>query len=159
MLALRLLMADENELAALDAVPDAVERALTYDLAPLLRYKRIVFLGRGWCHGIARSAALTMQETSLVPAESYQTLDYRHGPIACADADTLVWCFDAPDDPASAGVLQDVRRTGAGVRCTPDDPLAALAQAQLFAVARAESAGVNPDAPRYLTRAIVLPES
>src|SRR5256714_138779 len=74
-----------------------------------------------------------------------------------ADAGSLVWGFDPPDDAASAAVLDDVRRTGATIRCTDDDPLVAAAQAQFLAVRMAEAHGVDPDAPRHLSRAIVLP--
>lgn len=82
---------------------------------------------------------------------------YRHGPLATADARTLVWCFDALDDPLSARVLDDVRASGATVRCTDDDPLTSMAQAQLLAVRLAAQRGIDPDAPRHLTRAIVVP--
>src|SRR5919201_524261 len=67
--------------------------------------------------------------------------------------------FDPPDDAASAAVLDDVRRTRATVCCTGDDPLVAAAQAQLLAVRMAEARGVDPDAPRHLRRAIVLPST
>ena len=36
------------------------------------------------------------------------------------------------------------------------DPLVQLAQAQRFAVALAESRGLQPDTPRHLTRSVVL---
>lgn len=159
LLALRLLCADGAEQELLGRVPDQVERALAgFDPAPLLRFERVVFLGRGWRHGIALAAALNHQETALRPAEAQHTMEYRHGPIATADARTLVWCFDPPGDPLSDAVLTDVRRTGAAVRSADADPLAALAQAQLLAVRAAEARGIDPDAPRHLSRAIVLPE-
>jgi glutamine---fructose-6-phosphate transaminase (isomerizing) len=159
-LALRLLIGGERARAALRDLPDRIERALgALDTAPLVSRDHVVFLGRGWRHGLALMAALNLQETALVVPEGHQTLEYRHGPIASADEGTLVWCFDPPDDAASAAVLDDVQRTGATVRCTDDDPLVAAAQAQLLAVRMAEARGVDPNRPRHLSRAIVLPGS
>jgi fructoselysine-6-P-deglycase FrlB-like protein len=159
-MALRLLIGGERARAALRDLPDRIERALgALDTVPPVSRGHVVFLGRGWRHGLALMAALNLQETALVVPEGHQTLEYRHGPIASADEGTLVWCFDPPDDAASAAVLDDVRRTRATVRCTDDDPLVVAAQAQLLAVRMAEARGVDPDAPRHLRRAIVLPSS
>jgi glucosamine--fructose-6-phosphate aminotransferase (isomerizing) len=152
LLALRRLLTDE-ELADL---PEQVERGLDFD-ATALDQPHLVYLGRDWRYGLACSAALTLQETALMMPESHQTLDYRHGPIACADPDTLVWCFDPSDDTSAAGVLQDVIETGARVHQTRDDPLVSLVQAQLLAARRAAARGLDPEQPRHLTRAVVLP--
>jgi len=158
LLALRLVIGGAATQRALHDLPDELSRALIeFDATPLTSFEHVVFLGRGWRYGLALSAALTMQETALLVSEGYQTLEYRHGPIAAADEGTLVWCIDEPDDPVSAGVLDDVRRTGATVRCIAGDPLATLAQIHLLAVRMAESRGIDPDAPRHLSRAIVLP--
>src|SRR5919197_3281534 len=159
-LALRLLIGGEGARQRLRDLPDRIEQGLAaFDPAPLVSFGHVVFLGRGWRHGLALLAALNLQETALVVPEAHQTLEYRHGPIASADEGTLVWCFDPPDDAASAAVLDDVRRTGATVRCTDDDPLVVAAQAQLLAVRVAEARGVDLDAPRHLRRAVVLPSS
>src|SRR5918911_1032966 len=154
------LVGGEAARAALRDLPDRIERALeAFDPAPLVPLGHVVFLGRSWRYGLALMAALNLQETALVVPEGHQTLEYRHGPIASADEGTLVWCFDPPDDAASAAVLDDVRRTGATVRCTDDDPLVVAAQAQLLPVRVAQARGVDPDAPRHLRRAIVLPST
>lgn len=159
MLALRLLISGDVARRALADLPDRVERGLAAVEPDLLaRFERVVFLGRGWRYGLALVAALNLQETAQAVPEGHQTLDFRHGPIAAVDAGTLVWCFDAPDDAASMAVLDDVRRTGATVRCSGDDPLVSIVQAQLSAVRLAASYGIDPDAPRHLSRAIVLPE-
>lgn len=157
-LALRLLIGGDAARHALADLPDRVERGLaTLEPDLLARFERVVFLGRGWRYGLALVAALNLQETAQAVPEGHQTLDFRHGPIAAVDAGTLVWCFDAPDDAASMAVLEDVRRTGATVRCSGDDPLVCMVQAQLSAVRLAASRGIDPDAPRHLSRAIVLP--
>jgi fructoselysine-6-P-deglycase FrlB-like protein len=157
LLALRLLIGGQDAFVSLDQLPDQVDRGLAeFDPVALARFSHIVFLGREWRYPLALAAAMNLQETAQIVPEAQQTLEYRHGPIACADANTLVWCFDAQDDPASAAVLEDVRRTGATVRCIAADPLVSLVQAQLLSVRVAEARGVDPDAPRNLTRAVVL---
>lgn len=159
-LALRLLIGGDAARRALADLPQRVERGLSAVEPDLLtRFERIVFLGRGWRYGLALVAALNLQETTLTVPAGHQTLDFRHGPIAAVDAGTLVWCFDAPDDAASMAVLDDARQAGATVRCTGDDPLVSVVQAQLLAVRLAEARGLDADAPRHLSRAIVLPAS
>jgi fructoselysine-6-P-deglycase FrlB-like protein len=143
--------------ASLKDLPERMEQALTaFDATPLLKFEHVVFLGRGWRYGLACAARLNLQETALMVPESHQTLDYRHGPIASADERTLVWCLDPPDDGPAAAVINDVRRTGATVQWTDVDPLIAVAQAQLFALHKAAARGVDPMAPRHLSRAIIL---
>lgn len=157
-LALRLLIGGDAERRSVADLPERVERGLAAVEPDLLnRFERVVFLGRGWRYGLALAAALNLQETALAVPESHQTLEYRHGPIATAGEGTLVWCFDALDDAISMAVLDHVQQTGATVRCTGDDPLVTLAQAQLLAMHVAISRGVHPDSPRHLSRAIVWP--
>lgn len=156
LLAIRLLIG--GDAAPLDDLPDRLEHGLrAFDPAPLLDFAQTVFLGRAWRHGLALGAALNQQETALVTPSAFQTLDYRHGPIACADDRTLVWSLDDVNDAACAAVLDDVRATGATVHQLDDDPQVALALAQLLAVRVAQARGMDPDAPRNLSRAIVLP--
>ena len=45
---------------------------------------RAVVLGREWRVGLADAAALTLRETARLWAESYPSMEYRHGPIATA---------------------------------------------------------------------------
>jgi fructoselysine-6-P-deglycase FrlB-like protein len=54
------------------------------------------------------------------------------------------------------GLAEQTRRTGAEFVTSDADPLAQLVGAQLWAVRRAESRGLNPDTPRSLTRAVHL---
>ncbi len=155
--ALRSLILGAAAAAELDDLPARVERGLTaFDAGPLIAYDHVVFLGRGWRHGLAQAAALNLQETTLLVPESHQTLDYRHGPISAADERTLVWSFDAEDDAESASVLADVRKTGAKIYAVSDDPLITLACAQMTALAKARARGIDPSSPRHLVRAVVL---
>jgi glutamine---fructose-6-phosphate transaminase (isomerizing) len=157
LLALRLLI-DSGARAALADLPAQVEAGLGADgIDDLAQYDHVVFLGMRERYGLARLAALNLQETALAVAEAHQTLDYRHGPIASAGPGTLVWCFDPPTDPAAAGVLDDARAVGATVYRSDDDPQVMLARAQLAAVRQARRRSLDPDAPRHLSRAVVLP--
>jgi glucosamine--fructose-6-phosphate aminotransferase (isomerizing) len=156
LLALRLMIGGGREVALLQTLPDGVERGLAgFDPEPLLAFRHVVFLGMGWRYALAQAAAMNLQETSQLVPEAHQTLEYRHGPIACADTETLVWSFDRPDNDVAATVLRDVARTGATIRQITGDPAVALVQAQLLAVRIAGSRGVDADKPRHLTRAVV----
>ena len=158
LLALRYLIGDAATRQSLRGIPAQLDQELaTFDPTPLQMFDHLVFLGRGWRQGLALAAALNVQETALCVPEAHQTLEYRHGPIACAGQGTLVWSFDPAGDPLSDAVLEDVRRTGATVHQAAGEPLVSLAQAQLLAVRLAARRGVNPEAPRHLSRAIVLP--
>jgi fructoselysine-6-P-deglycase FrlB-like protein len=133
------------------------------------RIEQVTFLGRGWTVGLAEEAALKCREAATFWAEAYPAMDYRHGPIAVGAPGRLVWAFgEIPD-----GLPEDVAATGAtfvhsrthgchtvltswAAGRTPVDPMADLILAQRFAVALATSRGLDPDAPRHLTRSVVL---
>jgi len=129
------------------------EAALAMDLpVDPASVDHFVFLGSGWTLGLAHEAALKTRETAQAHAESYPAMDYRHGPIAVAGPGSTVWFFGEPP----AGLVDDVRATGAEVVTNDLDPLAQLVLAQRFAVALAEHRGLNPDLPRNLSRSVVI---
>ncbi|MER5701170.1 sugar isomerase [Micromonospora sp. NPDC002296] len=156
-----------HNLAALAADAEVTVRApLPIDPAQV---EQVTFLGQGWTVGLAQEAALKCRETATFWAEAYPAMDYRHGPISIAAPGRLVWAFgDIPE-----GLAEDVAATGAAFvhsrthGChtvltswaagrTPVDPMADLILAQRFAVALATSRGLDPDAPRHLSRSVVL---
>jgi fructoselysine-6-P-deglycase FrlB-like protein len=110
------------------------------------------FLGRSWTVGLAHEAALKFRETSSSWAESYPAMDYRHGPISIAAPGRTVWMFGE----APPGLADDVVATGATWIADDRDPMVQLVTAQRVAVARAVALGLDPDAPRSLTRSVVL---
>ncbi|MCT2278616.1 SIS domain-containing protein [Micromonospora chalcea] len=144
----------------------AVRAPLPIDPAGI---EQVTFLGRGWTVGLAQEAALKCREAATFWAEAYPAMDYRHGPISVAAPGRLVWALgEIPD-----GLSEDVAATGAafvhsrthGWRTVltswsagrnPVDPMADLILAQRFAVALATTRGLDPDAPRHLTRSVVL---
>jgi glutamine---fructose-6-phosphate transaminase (isomerizing) len=137
----------------LGGLAEQAERALA---APLPvepgGFEHFVFLGRSWTYGLAQEAALKIREAAQAWSESYPALDYRHGPVAVATSATLLVLL-GDDDPA---LVEDVRRTGATVVHLDGDPLVQLVQCQRLAVALASDRGLDADAPRHLTRSVVL---
>jgi fructoselysine-6-P-deglycase FrlB-like protein len=129
------------------------ERALTSEL-PIdpARFERFAFLGHGWTVGLANEAALKIREAARAWSEAYPAMEYRHGPIAVADARAAVW----PIGEVGHDLITDIDRTGATVVRTPYDPLASLVLAQRTAVALANSRNLDPDSPHNLTRSVVL---
>jgi fructoselysine-6-P-deglycase FrlB-like protein len=134
----------------------AVQQAQTALAADLddgwLDRPHYVFLGTGWALGVAREAALKVQEAAAAWSESHPALEYRHGPIAAATENSVVWMLGVADEALAA----DVRRTGATVVSSGGDPQAELVLAQRVAVATAQLRELDPDRPRYLGRAVVL---
>src|SRR3954451_19140794 len=80
----------------------------------------LVFLGTGWTVGLAHEAALKVREAAQAYSESYPAKDFRHGPVAVAGRNSLVWSFG--DTPIE---LDDVaREAGATTYRSKQDPLA-----------------------------------
>nr|WP_202419386.1 sugar isomerase [Streptomyces sp. YIM 132580] len=138
-----------------EAVRDA-ETALAEPLPEgLLERTQFSFLGRGWTVGLAHEAALKMKEASLAWTESYPAMEYRHGPVSISTSGTATWMFGA----APEGLAEQVRATGAQWVESGLDPLADLVRVQRLAIARAAARGLDPDAPRHLTRSVVLDQA
>jgi fructoselysine-6-P-deglycase FrlB-like protein len=113
---------------------------------------RFVFLGQGWCVGLAHAAALVAREAAQAHAEAYPAMEYRHGPIATAGRGTVAWFIGPPPDD----LVREIGATGATVIRSPLDPLAELVRVQRVALALAELRGLDPDRPPNLSRAVVL---
>lgn len=132
---------------------EAAERALElpHPVDPAAA-ERVVVLARGWRVGVADAAALALRETAQMWAESYPSMEYRHGPIATAGPGAVVWFLDEPP----AGLAAQILATGARVIEAEGDPVTELIRIQRLAVAKAEGAGFDPDRPPNLDRAVVL---
>ena len=116
-------------------------------------FDHAVFLGTGWTVGLADEAALKAREAARMHAESYPSMEYRHGPISLAGPRTLVWILG---DAGWDGLAEDVRAIGATVREAEFDPMVELVLIQRTVVGVAESRGLDPDHPPHLTRSVVL---
>lgn len=135
------------------AVRDA-EEALTAEIRQeWVDAEQFTFLGTGWGVGAAHEAALKMREASQSWTESYPAMEYRHGPISIAAPGRVTWLFG----PSPEGLEEEVARTGAlFVNHGQRDPMAELVLVQRVALARARARGLDPDAPRSLTRSVML---
>lgn len=143
----------ELDAAGLSSLVGQAEDALVCELPEGLdRVGHVVYLGTGWALGIAHEAALKVRESALAWAESYPSNDYRHGPLAVAGERSLVTLLGRVPD----GLADDVAVTGARVRVGERDPLAELVLAQRVALHIARARRLDPDAPRYLARSVVL---
>ena len=148
--ALALLRASLGE--EIEPLAAQAEDALRAELPDPEGFRHFVFLGTGPGAGLANEAALKLREAAGAWCESYPAMEYRHGPISVATADTLVWLLD----DGARDLAGEVRATGATVIASPRDPMAELVAVQRFAIAVAEARGLDPDAPRNLTRSVVL---
>jgi len=135
-----------------EAVAQARTAVVQETGAELLEAEQFTFLGRGWTVGLAHEAALKMREAVQGWTEAYPAMDYRHGPIAIAAPGRVTWTFGE----APAGLAGDVERTGATYLESGLHPLADLARLHRVTLDRARHRGLDPDAPRNLTRSVVL---
>ncbi|MDO8145634.1 MULTISPECIES: SIS domain-containing protein [unclassified Isoptericola] len=149
--ALSLLRAGLGE--DVEPLAEAAESAVTWAVPPgHLERQQFTFLGRGFAVGLANEAALKMREASLAWAESYPAMDYRHGPISVSDGSSIVYLVGE----GALDLVEDVERTGALAVPLREDPQVALVRLQRLAVANAVHKGLDPDAPRHLTRSVIL---
>lgn len=136
----------------LGPVVEQARAAVAADLDDwLIDRPHYVFLGRGWSIGVAREAALKLQEAALARSEAYPALEYRHGPLSAATGDSVVWLLGVNDTV----LVSDIARTQATVVVAGRDPQAELVLAQRVAVATAMVRGLDPDRPRHLARSVV----
>jgi glucosamine--fructose-6-phosphate aminotransferase (isomerizing) len=142
---------------------------------------RFFFLGSGSRYGLACEAMLKMKEMSLSYAEAYHFLEFRHGPMSMADANSLVIGLMRPElNPYELSVLQDMKDLGSKVMAIGPvdfeetykaldhfiaidfDDFAMLGDVlylpilQLLAYERAIANGYDPDNPHNLSAVVVL---
>lgn len=133
--------------------------------------------GRGIVFGTALETALKLEETCLRPVRGLSYADLRHGPIAVVDADHVAVLVSAADGPIVEGMTDladDLRARGVAATigiggdarfaaachvavAGPDvrelvAPLALVVPAQLVVEGLARRLGLDPDAPRGLSK-------
>jgi glucosamine--fructose-6-phosphate aminotransferase (isomerizing) len=140
-----------------------------------------VFLGQGAHYWLAQEAGLKVTEMSSSYAQVYHSMEFRHGPRSIAGPDTLITFLvsEAAADEETL-LVRELKELGAAIcvivnRATPElkkysDLLIELAldgpefaryavtaiPAHLMGAAIGLRKGLNPDAPKNLTRAVVL---
>ncbi|MEZ5776903.1 MAG: SIS domain-containing protein [Paracoccaceae bacterium] len=184
LIATQWLFGDATDRKALAGLPAAgrsllaQERALR-DLAHARAYDRFVFLGSGPAHPLALESALKIQEMAIATSEAYHSLDYRHGPKACADARTAVFVFTLADRDHGLSLTRDIKALGSSVIVIGADAAAydgvadfviapgdmtdgaaasaaAMIPVQVFAFATALRRGQDPDAPVNLSKVVMF---
>ena len=145
------------------------------------RFADFVFLGQGAHYWLAQEAALKLTEMSSSYAQAYHTLEFRHGPRSIASKETLIMLLisEAAAEEESA-MVGELKALGAATLVVANHGTPALRRAsdllielgmnepeharlavaaipaQLLGLAVGLRKGLNPDAPRNLTRAVVL---
>ncbi len=148
------------------ADPEPAERAA----AAIGDAPGLITVARGYCYPMALEAALKLKETAELLAEGYSAADLRHGPTAVVSANFPVLAMGTSGPAASdlADLVSDLRERGAAVLEIADrpdaelpipaglaEPLAAIVtvvRAQQVALALARHRGLDPDAPRGLSK-------
>lgn len=172
---------DERAWAELRALPDQVTATLEANQGAIARaeslreHSRLVVVGRGYNLSTAFEITLKVKETSGVLAHGYSSADFLHGPKAILDRSLPVMAvspgraFDDLD-----GVIALAREQGAPILAISDrpevlaaadvalplpagvpdwlSPLVAVVPGQLWALGFSLARGLQPDAPRGLTK-------
>ncbi len=145
------------------------------------KFDDYVFLGQGAHYWLAQEAGLKVTEMSSSYTQVYHSMEFRHGPRSIAGPNTLITLFvSEAAAEAETALARELKELGAAIcvianRATPDlrncsDLLIELAldvpefaryavtaiPAHLLGTAVGLRKGLNPDAPKNLTRAVVL---
>ena len=137
---------------------------------------RCVIVGRGFEYATAREAALKLKELGRIFADPYSAADFLHGPIALVQPGIPVLVI-APSGVPSAGLLdlldnlhsrdadtvvlsddEATRRLGRWAIPLPVGvpewlrPITSIVPAQLLAYHLTLARGLDPDAPRYISK-------
>jgi glucosamine--fructose-6-phosphate aminotransferase (isomerizing) len=140
-----------------------------------------VFLGQGAHYWLAQEAGLKITEMSSSYAQVYHTLEFRHGPRSIADRDTLItFLLSEAAEAEETQLVSEMKELGAAtfvvtnratealrrasdllVELRMEEPefarLAAVAiPAQLLGAAVGLRKGLDPDAPKNLSRVVTL---
>ncbi len=172
---------DEALLAGLEAVPGQMRTLLAEQrsleqAASHLSAEGCYVLGRGLSYGPALELALKLKETSYVRAQAYSSAEFQHGPIAAVDTGEPIILLGLNDGTLASNleVAQKLGDIGASLTVISGaEALLALAATavplpigthpagaaflqvlagQLLALHLALGRGLDPDAPRHLSK-------
>jgi glucosamine--fructose-6-phosphate aminotransferase (isomerizing) len=175
-------LSERGAAPAYDNIPELAARALEQQQVIGELVERYVFMencvvvGRGLSYANAYELALKLMETCYVVAERFSSADFLHGPLAMVERHFPV-IFFAPPGVMLDGIKQLIERlnelradtlviTGdeeLARKCTraillPGEineflaPIPYIIPGQLFAALLADAKGLNPDAPRSLSK-------
>ena len=160
--------------------PEAAAAAAIGRRLGVTPWTRIVILGGGASFWLATEWALKLTETSQVPTNAYEPLEFRHGPISVCEPGVLVvgliggpgareeclvveeaaalgaatWVL-ARDVDEAAGAPGEVSLVGGGLHPSARLPLL-VHPAHGLALTLALTRGCDPDAPRHLGQVVIL---
>jgi glucosamine--fructose-6-phosphate aminotransferase (isomerizing) len=159
----------EAALATEDAAREAAEAHAGW--------RTCTVLGRGYEYATAREWALKLKELARVVADPYSAADFRHGPLALVERGYPVLAVATSGAVAAdlVGLLREIREDfGAdlvvvsdredvraiGQRSIPIPsglpdhlaPIVSIVPAQLFAYHATRARGLDPDAPRHISK-------
>jgi glutamine---fructose-6-phosphate transaminase (isomerizing) len=165
-----------------EAIPEFVARALEQKPVIHELVQRYVFMencvvvGRGLAYANAYELALKLMETCYVEAERFSSADFLHGPLAMVERHFPVILFAPPGVmlPGVKSLIERLRELKADTLAITSDfdaaamctrsilmpreideflaPIPYIVPGQLFAALLAEAKGLNPDAPRSLSK-------
>ncbi|MGH9643993.1 MAG: SIS domain-containing protein, partial [Terriglobales bacterium] len=144
-------------------------------------FEDYVCLGHGPFYGLACEYALKVMEMSVSPAQFFHSLEFRHGPKSAVTPRTLlIFLLSERGYQMECDLLEEMKSLGGTtlvianqanerVRAAADlmvelpmklPELArlvpSLVPGQLLGLHTGLKKGLNPDSPRYLTRAVIL---
>jgi glucosamine--fructose-6-phosphate aminotransferase (isomerizing) len=165
-----------------NSIPAFAARALEQQPAVNELVQRYVFMencvvvGRGLAYANAYEFALKLMETCYVVAERFSSADFLHGPLAMIERHFPVILFAPPGVmlPSTRDLIERLRELHADTLAITGDldaaaacsrsiimpreideflaPIPYIIPAQLFAALLAEAKGLDPDAPRSLSK-------
>lgn len=168
----------ESANSVLHSLPETIR-----DFVAAHRFADYVYLGQGPFYGLACEGALKVTEMSLSYAQSFHTLEFRHGPKSIVGPETLlVFLLSESGYQAERETLEEMKSLGATTlvvanradaraRVAADllvdlrlnsSEIARLAPSlfagQLLGLYTGLKKGFDPDSPRNLTRVVLLNE-
>ncbi|MFN4223319.1 MAG: SIS domain-containing protein [Fervidobacterium nodosum] len=124
--------------------------------------EHFVFLGYNEKYFIAKESALKIEEMALTNTEFYETLEYRHGPIALLTEKTHVTIF-SDGSKYEKDLFEELKRKGASVHMLEPITEKSVLEvqflslyAQILGFKKALAKGINPDRPKGLVKSVVL---
>jgi glucosamine--fructose-6-phosphate aminotransferase (isomerizing) len=175
-------LSDKGSAPDFRSIPDHAVNALDTKKSISELVERYVFMencvvvGRGMLYGNAYELALKLMETCYVVAERFSSADFFHGPLAVVERHFPIILFAQPGVTLvgvrslidrlmelNADTLVITSDGEAAVNCTRSiimpklideflAPIPYIIPAQLFAAMLADAKGLDPDAPRSLSK-------
>jgi len=171
---------DQNNLKNyMQFIPDASKKLLDnaknlFEKVKPENYDHFVFLGYDEYFAAAMEGVIKVSETSLTPAETYQTLEYRHGPKSKVSDKTLAVVLSnelmkseeekmAKEIKQLGGSVIGISKTGFDVDGNLIVPVGDFSDwflrvipLQIIGVRKSLKKGLLPDEPKNLTKVVKL---